>query len=121
MFGGPDTIWILIPVAAIAAGAFREWVKFKSKQREIGSSADELEQVVSALEAKLHDQQAALERRIANLETIVTSQTWDTLHDDRLSKADKKLLLEDADGELRTLREELGDARKAELLARRLK
>ncbi len=117
----PATIWVLIPIAAIAAGAFREWVKFKSKQRELGSSAEELEQVVSSLEAKLRDRQAALEQRVANLETIVTSQTWDTLHDDKLSKTDKKLLLEDADGELRTLREELGDARKAELIARRLK
>ena len=86
-----------------------------------GAGPDDLEKAVGALEAKLRDRQAALEQRVANLETIVTSQTWDTLHDDRLSKEDKQLLLEDADSELRTLREELSDARKTELLTRRLK
>ena len=114
-------IWVLIPLAAILAGTFKEWAKVQSRQRELGSSTDDLEKAVGALEAKLRDRQAALEQRVANLETIITSQTWDTLHDNRLSSADKKLLLEDSESELRTLREELGDARKAELIARRLK
>lgn len=111
---------MLIPIAAIAAGAFREWVKFKSQQRELGGSAAELERAVGALEAELRDQQAAMERRVANLETVITSQTWELLQDGGFSNEDKRFL-SDPEMELRTLREELGDARKAELIARHLK
>ena len=117
----PATIWVLIPIAAIAAGAFREWVKFKSKQRDLGRDTDDLERALTTLESRLNEQQATLERRIANLETIITSQTWDLLHDNKLPNEDKRLLLTDAAAEVRTLREELGETQKAELLARRLK
>ena len=114
-------IWVLIPLAAILAGAFKEWAKVQSRQRELGRGTDDLEKAVGALEVKLRDRQASLERRIANLETIVTSQTWDVMHDGKLSNEDKKLLLAYTEAEMRTLREELGDTRTVEILARRLK
>lgn len=114
-------IWVLIPLAAIAAGAFREWTKVQAKQRELGSSTDDLENAVEAIKADLREHQAFLEKRIANLEVIVTSQTWDTLHDGNLTNDEKKLLVENSRTEFETLKQDLNDERKAELLARRIK
>lgn len=114
-------IWVLIPLAAIAAGSFREWTKLQARQRALGSSTDDLEQAVEAIKADLREHQASLEKRIANLEVIVTSQTWDTLHDGSLSADEKKLMLENSRTELETLQQDLSDERKVELLARRVK
>ena len=76
-------IWILIPLTAILMGGFKEWLKFKSKQDKLGTSTHELEgtvrELLEALE-RSEKQRAALTRRLENLETIVTSETWDALH-----------------------------------------
>ena len=109
-------IWVLIPLAAIGAGTFTEWTKIQSKQRKLGSSTDELEREVERLKGELEGQRQALERRIANLETIVTSQTWDVLQDSEKSADDKRFLTS-----VRDSRSDLSDDRKAEELARRLK
>ena len=114
-------IWVLIPLAAIAAGSFREWTKMQARQRALGSSTDDLERAVESVKADLREHQATLEKRIANLEVIVTSQTWDTLHDGNLSADDKKLLVENSRTELEALQQDLSDERKVELLARRIK
>ncbi len=77
-------IWVLIPLAAILVGAFKEWLKFKEKQDRLGVSTTEIENELRALEEALRERderQQALERRIQNLETIVTSETWDALVD----------------------------------------
>ena len=116
-----ENIWVLIPLAAIAAGAFREWTKVQSKQRELGSSTDDLERAVAGIKAELKERQAALEKRIANLETIVTSQTWDTLHDSSLSAEEKQLLVGGTHAELEALRRDVDDTHKAEVLAQRMK
>lgn len=74
--------WVLIPLAAIAVGAFSEWLKFREKQERLGVSTDEMEDELEALRTALAEseaQRAALDRRIQNLETIVTSETWDAL------------------------------------------
>lgn len=73
--------WVLIPIVAILAGAWSEWLKFKEKQTQIGTSTSEIER---ALE-KMTEQNANLIRRVQNLEAIVTSQTWDDVQSDRLS------------------------------------
>jgi len=114
-------IWVLIPLAAIFSGTFTAWAKMKSKQRELGSSTEDLERAVEVIKADLREHQSSLEKRIANLEVIVTSQTWDTLHDGALSAEDKKLLVENSRTELEALQQDLSDERKVELLTRRIK
>ncbi len=75
-------LWILIPLAAIAVGAFEQWLKFKAKQDKLGTSTAQLEGVVDDLKNQLEESEATrerLEQRIQNLETIVTTQMWDVV------------------------------------------
>ena len=118
---GPATIWVLIPIVAILAGTASEYFKMREKQGRLGATSNELEKEVAALKEGLEQQRAAYEQRIANLETIVTSQTWDTLHNKALSDADKKFLMPDAESELETLSRNITDARRVELLAEKMK
>jgi phosphoenolpyruvate-protein kinase (PTS system EI component) len=113
--------WVLIPVVAILAGSFDQWAKLNAKQRKLGTSADELEKAVTEIKEELKAQQQKLEQRIANLETIITSQTWDVLHDSKLSQDEKKILTQSLGSELENLKTDLGDTRKLELLAAKLK
>ena len=76
--------WVLIPLAGILAGAFKEWLQFKEKQNQLGSSTEKLEKQVETLAVSLKASESnrrALIERIQNLETIVTSQEWDTIED----------------------------------------
>ena len=116
----PATIWVLIPIAAIAAGAFNEWMKFKAKQQKLGASTEELEAALEQVKAELKRHQAGLEQRVANLETIVTSQTWDVLQDPSTSAEDKRFLT-DAQTEVEALKRDLSDADKVERLAKRIR
>lgn len=87
-------IWVLIPLAAILAGAFKEWLKFKEKQHQLGNSTASLVQEVAELKALVEGTSAdrtILLNRIQNLETIVTSQVWDVMQDDNTSFEEKKL------------------------------
>ena len=73
-------LWILIPLAAIAVGAFEQWLKFRAKQEKLGTSTAQLEDVVEDLTERLKESEATREnqeQRIQNLETIVTSVDWD--------------------------------------------
>lgn len=77
--------WVLIPLAGILAGTFKEWLKFKEKQNQLGASTENLEKKVGSLVDALKDSESkrmALVERVQNLETIVTSQDWDFLADD---------------------------------------
>jgi len=116
-------VWVLIPITAILVGAFNEWLKFKAKQQQLGTSTFELEKTVAvwqqALEAS-EKERATLQRRVQNLETIVTGEMWDALHDDTLSGTAKEHALADARAQL-LLPEEEPDAEKIARLARRLK
>ena len=111
-----DWIWVLIPLAGIGAGTFIVWMENQPKQRKPDGSTDELKKEVARLKEELEGQRQTLERRIANLETIVTSQTWDVLQDSEKSADDKRFLTS-----VRDLKSDLSDDRKAEELARRLK
>ncbi|MBT8399809.1 MAG: hypothetical protein KJO98_04975 [Rhodothermia bacterium] len=76
-------VWVLIPLAAIAVGAFKEWLKFKAKQDRLGTSTAELERLVGGLRDDLkqsEDSRQRLVERIQNLETIVTTEMWDIVH-----------------------------------------
>jgi hypothetical protein len=109
-------LWVLIPLFGISAGMFKEWLKFRERQRQLGSSTEELERLV----AELKTRDRALHERLENLEAIVVSQTWDVLHDRALNPAEKERKL------VSTAQREMPpppfpDSQKAEVLARRLK
>lgn len=110
-------LWILIPLAGIALAGFSEWLKFKRQTAQLGNSAVELEGVVESLRTEVEDlleERRALEQRIRNLETIVTSEAWETMGKDReLTQAKLPLELPDP--------EEDDDARQIERIARRLR
>ena len=98
--------WIIIPVIAILAGTFKEWLQFKEKQNQLGSSTENLEIKVESLSKALEESEShrlALIERIQNLETIVTSQEWDSLDTDQLALTEKeqpkKRLLDDLNAE----------------------
>lgn len=115
--------WILIPIAAILVGAFTEWLKFKGKQQELGTSTHELELTVETQQKALaaaQETQDALVRRIQNLEAIVTSQVWDAVHDESLPTAEKQKALSAARIQLDPPPEP-SDADRVEQLARRLR
>jgi len=78
-------IWILIPLAGIALAGFSEWLKFKRSTASLGESTSELAATIEALKAEIeemHQERLRLVHRIQNLETIITSEAWDTLGTD---------------------------------------
>lgn len=115
--------WVLIPVLAILVGAFKEWLDFKAKTQQLGSSTRDLEDTVraqaEAIDA-MQEERDDLIRRIQNLEAIVTTEMWDALHDDALAPAEQDRVLADARADLH-LPDEPSDAERAERLARRLR
>lgn len=68
--------WVLIPVAAILAGLIRDLFKVRAKQQALGTSNRELERDME----ELRRTNQMLAQRVENLETIVVSQTWNTLN-----------------------------------------
>ena len=112
-------VWLIfmIPIFGILAGAFQEWLKFKEKQQQLGSSTHELEQTVERQQEML----AEAQRRLQNLEAIVTSQMWDALHDDALPEPERQRALAEARLHLDDAAPEPSDAERAAQLARRLK
>ena len=109
-------IWVLIPIVAILVGAFSEWLKFKEKQAKLGTSTSELEKTVVGQQQALETAQ----RRIQNLEAIVTSQVWDVMHDDTLPEAERQRALSQARIQLDPP-DEPSDADRVAQLARRLR
>lgn len=76
-----DVFWfvLIIVFSSLLLGGFIEWLKFKTKQRELGASTEETDEALRALRAEFEEQQKRLVRRIEHLEAIVTSQDWDLL------------------------------------------
>jgi predicted RNase H-like nuclease (RuvC/YqgF family) len=108
-------LWILIPLAAIALAGFAEWLKFKRHTASLGESNLELSASIDALKheiEELRQEKTLLVQRIRNLETIVTSEAWDTLASDpELSRARIPELPD----------ENVDDEEKVQRLARRLR
>ncbi|GAB5518899.1 MAG: hypothetical protein RhofKO_11500 [Rhodothermales bacterium] len=76
-------IWLAIVIIVSIIGGlsfatFAMWLQSKEKQAQIGAASSELAQTVAAQQKQL----AAAERRLQNLEAIVTSQAWDGLQED---------------------------------------
>lgn len=72
-----------IPILGLGLSGYQEWLKFRTRQQELGASTQDVEETVQALRDRLdqvEQERDALERRVQNLETIVTSETWDALH-----------------------------------------
>ena len=117
-------LWILIPLAGIAAGVIQDYLKFKEKTRRLGTSTDDLERTVVALRQELEtvrSERDEMIRRVENLETLVTSRVWHAVSDDRLSEDERQAEVARARTQMRpepppepTPRE------KAERLARRM-
>lgn len=109
-------VWVLIPLAGIFVGLFREMVRSRAQGQRLGASARELERDVKALSAE----RAVLVQRIENLEAIVVSQTWGALHDKSLPEPVREQHV------AATAHRELGgtgglsDQQRAQLLAQRL-
>jgi uncharacterized protein YlxW (UPF0749 family) len=102
----------LIPIVAILAGAFKEWLSFRAQQEKLGTSTEELVKAVTSLQEERRD----LVRRLENLETIVTSRLWETVRGSTVTPADLARL----DIELSEIPEELPPTMKAESLAQTL-
>ncbi|WP_263785264.1 hypothetical protein [Salinibacter grassmerensis] len=113
-----------IPILGIALAGYKEWLKFKTKHRELGSSTREVEDRIDGLQdrlVRLEEERDALQERVQNLETIVTSEAWIAEHDesaDLSSLGDTgDVLLEAPDDEDTTP----GDTENTAKLARRLR
>jgi hypothetical protein len=110
-------IWVLIPITAIVMKSFREWLRFKATQRQLGASTAELEREVTALQ-KTNE---SLLERIQNLEAIVVSQTWDALNDRGLAPAERELKVASvAHRELKSPDPNAANQQRAQQLAQRL-
>lgn len=69
----------IIVMAGIGLGAFAVWLDFKKEAKNLGGSTKDLEREVAALRELLVEQGQRSERRLQNLEAIVTSHEWDQL------------------------------------------
>jgi hypothetical protein len=88
----PAWIWVLIPLTAIVMKTFREFIRFKATQRELGTSTGELERQV----AELKKVNALLADRVENLEAIVVSQTWDAVNAPHTTSTERDLRIASA-------------------------
>lgn len=73
-----------IPILGIVFAGYKEWLKFKAQHRELGTSTREVEDSLRALRERiehLEQERDALQDRVQNLETIVTSEAWIAGHD----------------------------------------
>jgi len=110
-------IWILIPVTAILAKTFRQWLVLQATQRRLGVSTEGLEREV----AEMRQRNEALVERVQNLEAIVVSQTWDAVNDRTLPPAERELrVASTARRELRAPDAAAANQQRAEHLAQRL-
>jgi len=78
------SIPILSIVLGIGLAGYKEWLKFRAKQQELGASTQEVEETIHVLQERvdeLEQERDALIKRVQNLETIVTSEAWDALQD----------------------------------------
>lgn len=106
----------LIPIAGIMLRFFKEWLRFKAQQTQLGSSTNNLEKVVADLRAREQE----LARRLENLEAIVVSQTWDAVTDRNLPPVEKELRVASV-AQREMAPPPVPDSQKAETLARRLR
>lgn len=111
--------WILLIFAGMGYGAFEEWLEFKKEQRKLGASTEAVGEDLEALREEWQEERARLTRRVEHLEAIVTSQTWDALHDDALPEGSAVPVYPEAPRLDAT--DIVSDAERAERLAQRIR
>ncbi|MTI89341.1 MAG: hypothetical protein FH748_15400 [Balneolaceae bacterium] len=111
--------WVLIPLAAMAVGAFSEWLKFKEKQTKLDASTEGLAREVRELKQTIQQNDEEFNKRLRHLETIVTSQLWDVINEDP-GDTQKKIPSHMLDEMLHS-DEELTDKQKSKIIAKKLK
>jgi predicted nuclease with TOPRIM domain len=115
-----------IPILGIMLAGYKEWLKFRAKQQELGASTQEVEETIQALRERLNrveQERDALIERVQNLETIVTSEAWDALQDPTTDAASLPEASDPAELESSPDQDAAGDAteEQAKRLARRLR
>lgn len=88
-----------IPILGILLAGYKEWLKFKAKHQELGTSTQEIEEHLQSLRERLNhveQERDALHQRVQNLETIVTSEAWIAQHDDTTDELPLDAVEEDA-------------------------
>jgi hypothetical protein len=108
--------WMIFPIFGMLMGMFKQWLRFKERQNQLGTSTNNLEKLV----AELRQRDQALAERVENLEAIVVSQTWDVVQDKTLSPVEKEYRLASV-AHREMAPPPVADSQKAEVLARRLK
>jgi len=110
-------VWVFIPIVAILARVFRDYLRLQTQQRDLGTSNRELEKVVD----ELRQTNSTLAQRVENLETIVVSQTWNVLNAPGATDAERDQRLAAAvRQEVHAPATEEMNRQRAEQLARRL-
>lgn len=114
---GPFIVAIVAIVLGIAYAGYEQWLKYKAEREKGGMPAEEVTAALNEMEERLaehEEQRAALQRRIQNLEAIVTSETWDELQAGEGARRPQLSLPEEE-------RDPKSDADRAAEIARRLR
>ena len=68
-----------IPILGILLAGYKEWLDHKAQHQTLGPTAEELKERFQSLHERIDDlerERDALQKRVQNLETIVTSEAW---------------------------------------------
>lgn len=113
--------WILLIFSGMGYGAFEQWLDFKKEQRKLGASTEAVSGDLDALREEWKQERARLTRRIEHLEAIVTSQTWDALHDDTMQDGEAALPLNQPTLPPLDTTDSVSDAERAERIAQQIR
>jgi hypothetical protein len=84
----PPIVFVLIfaiPILGILLAGYKEWLDHKAQRQALGPTAGELRERFQSLHERIDElerERNALQERVQNLETIVTSEAWIADHDD---------------------------------------
>ncbi|PSQ62673.1 MAG: hypothetical protein BRD27_01835 [Bacteroidetes bacterium QH_10_64_19] len=93
----PPIVFVLIfaiPILGILLAGYREWLDYRAQHQTLGPTAEELKERFQSLHERIDDlerERDALQKRVQNLETIVTSEAWIADHDDATALAELTL------------------------------
>lgn len=73
-----------VPLLGILLAGYKEWLEFKAKHQELSPNTQEVRDKLNALHDRIEEleqERDALGKRVQNLETIVTSESWIAGHE----------------------------------------
>jgi hypothetical protein len=82
---GPQTIWVLIPIAAIFAGMWRRWLRLKEKQLDAQTRQTAEKSAQYAAHTERLEQRVRVLERIATDKGVDLSDEIEKLRDDRIN------------------------------------